>query len=464
MADQEETNSPQDAAAESTGDGAGRSQLERTLSLPHAAAIGMGTMVGAGIFVFPGMAAGKAGFAATFSFAIGAFVALLVALPCAELATAMPRSGGGYFFISRGLGARFGALVGISLWWGLIFASAFYLAGFGHYFADLLERTAGISPDHVVVFAAAAGVGLTAINVLGTEKSGQFQNIVVSVLLAILTIIIGYGLVQVAGPNEAFESPEQFAPFGALPVITTASLVFTSYLGFAQVANVAGEIKRPKRNLPTAMIGSVVVVALLYVGTITIATASFSPAELQSFGETAMVEVGDKLFGVPGVIAILGAGLLATLSSANASMLSSSRSIYALGRDDLLPKRASSVNKRFGTPHYSIIGAGIPIVGLTLLGEVEMLAEVASFLHLVMYGLLCVTVLWLRHDNPDWYQPTFRTPGHPVVPIVGALGSFAVIAFMNLTTILIGIGVLVAAAGWHFIYARDIELKGALND
>ena len=123
----------------------GEGELERTIGLVGGLAIGVGTMIGAGIFVFPGLAAENAGPAASLSFAIGAVVALLVALPASELATAMPRSGGGYFFISRGLGTGPGAIVGIGLWLGLVFAAAFYLVGLGSY-AGQVFLEAGITP------------------------------------------------------------------------------------------------------------------------------------------------------------------------------------------------------------------------------------------------------------------------------------------------------------------------------
>lgn len=439
---------------ESNSDG----QLERTLGLVGASTIGLGTMVGAGIFVFPGMAAGKAGMAATVSFALGALVALLVALPTAELATAMPRSGGGYFYISRGLGARIGALVGISLWWGLIFASAFYLVGFGHYFGDLVERIGWSHARGSTMLAVVAGVVLITINLVGTEKAGKFQNVIVGILLAVLCGFLGLGLLEITGGSPS--TSESFAPYGAVPVLTTSSLIFTSYLGFAQVANVAGEVKNPARNLPVAMIGSVVLVGILYMLTIIVATSVYPSETLGQFGETAMIEVAERVLGMPGAIAILGAGLLATLSSANASLLSSSRAVYALGRDALLPRKASSLNQRFGTPHFSILGAGIPIVGLAMLGKVEFLAEVASFLHLVMYAFICVTVIVLRREDPDWYQPTFRAPGRSVVPAIGAIGSLAVVAFMHIEAIIAGCVIAAASAAWYFFYANEVELKG----
>jgi APA family basic amino acid/polyamine antiporter len=123
-------------------------ELERSIGLKGGVAIGVGTMIGAGIFVFPGLAAGNAGPAAAGSFAIGAVIALLVALPASELATAMPKSGGGYYFISRALGALPGAVVGISIWLGLVFATAFYLVGFGNYAAALLLE-AGIPVGNI---------------------------------------------------------------------------------------------------------------------------------------------------------------------------------------------------------------------------------------------------------------------------------------------------------------------------
>jgi amino acid transporter len=104
----------------------------------------------------------------------------------------------------------------------------------------------------------------------------------------------------------------------------------------------------------------------------------------------------------------------------------------------------------------------VPVVVLVASGAVEILAEVASFLHLVMYGLMCIALLALRRDEPDWYDPAFRVPGYPVVPILGALASFALIGFMQLASQLIGLGLMVVAAGWYFYYARDVSLKGAL--
>ena len=438
-------------------------ELERTLGLSGGLAIGIGTMIGAGIFVFPGLAAGNAGPAASASFAIGAVVALLVALPASELATAMPKSGGGYYFISRGLGTLAGTVVGLSLWFGLVFATAFYLVGFGYYAVDTLaELGIAVGGGLVIPIAVLFGAGFTVLNVTGTENAAKLQNGIVALLLSILVVFLAYGGLDAAGVLGEPTAPEQFAPAGTLPIFTTAALVFTSYLGFAQVATVAGEMKDPGRNLPLAMVGSVLIVGVLYVVTIFVATSAFGSERLAELGETAMVEVGRHYLGAAGAFAIVFGGLLATMSSANASVLSTSRAIYAVSKDALLPREASRINLRYGTPHVALGLAGGPILVLTATGRVELLAEVASFLHLIMYGLICVALIALRRDEPDWYDPAFRVPGYPLVPALGAISSFALIAFMQPASQLVGVGIMIATAGWYVYYASDVELKGAL--
>ncbi|WP_347985139.1 APC family permease [Methanonatronarchaeum sp. AMET-Sl] len=440
-------------------------ELERTIGLMGGLTIGIGTMIGAGIFVFPGLAAGNAGPAAILSFIIGGLIALLVALPASELATAMPRSGGGYFFISRALGTKAGGMVGVSIWFGLIFATAFYLVGFGYYAIQVLyEAGLTIGFDPVVLLAVFFGVLLVLINISGTENTEKLQNSVVTLLIVILVVFLIYGSLDAVGVLGRETVPEEFAPFGIAPVFSTAALVFTSYLGFAQVATIAGDIEDPGRNLPLAMVGSVVVVTILYALTIFVATSAIDSVTLGGFGETAIVEVSRELLGVLGAITILVAGLLATISSANASILASSRALYSVSRDRLVPQKLSEINLKYGTPHIALISAGIFIVGLVLVGQVELLAEVASFLHLVMYGLICFSVIFFRRTSPDWYEPDFKTPGYPGLPIIGGISSFVLIAFMQPASRWIGIAILLIAGLWTVIYASDVELKGVLEE
>ncbi|WP_277542950.1 APC family permease [Haloarcula laminariae] len=442
-------------------------ELERTLGIVGGLAIGIGTMIGAGIFVFPGLAGAEVGTAATASFAVSGVVALLVALPTSELATAMPKSGGGYYFISRGLGTLAGTVVGLSLWLGLVFATAFYLVGLGFYALDALALVGigvGANPGGIVsALAVVAGIGFTVLNVTGTENAAKLQNGIVALLLSMLVAFLALGLFDVLGVTGAAPSGGTEADrWAALPILSTAALVFTSYLGFAQVATVAGEIKRPGRNLPLAMIGSVLIVTVMYVVTIFVATSVFDRTQLGTFGETAMVEIGRELLGLPGAFVIVVGGLLATMSSANASILSTSRAIYGVSKDALLPRWASRINLRYGTPHVALGMAGGPVIVLAATREVQLLAEVASFLHLIMYGLICVALVAIRRDEPEWYEPEFRVPGGPVIPVVGAVASFGLIAFMDPASIVVGGFVILATAGWYLYYARDVTLRGAL--
>lgn len=428
--------------------------LERTLGFLEAFTIGAGTMIGAGIFIFPGIAAGRAGAAATVSFGLGAVIAVLVALCVSELATAIPRSGATYYFVVEGVGEAVGAMVGIALWIGLVFASSFYLFGFGVYLQEAF-RQFGFGVDvHPTGVGIAAALVLTLVNVVGTEKAGELEDYLVFALLALLAVFLGYGISEALGIVGEPRVRREFAPHGVWPIFTTAALVFTAYLGFAGIANLAGEIQEPDKNLPRSMIGSVVLVGTLYVLTIFAATSVFDSARLAELGETALPRVGTEYFGGVGTAVVLVAGLLATASSANASLLGASRSVFALADDGIFPRAARRVNESFGTPHVSILATGLPIAVIIGFGHLKLLAEVASVLHLVLYGMICVAVYSLRERNPEWYDPGFELPGHPVVPVVGAAASFGLIFFMQWTSQLLGAALLVVAGIWYWTEHR----------
>jgi len=341
-------------------------------------------MIGAGIFVFPGLAGGEIGTAATASFAVGGVIALLVALPTSELATAMPRSGAATTSFREGSGRSPEPSSGCRCGSGWCSRRLSTSSGsgstrstrslrLGSRSASVRTRSSPSSPS--------SGVAFTVLNVTGTENAAKLQNGIVALLLSMLVVFLGFGLLEAFGVVAVDTPPGQAADvWEAVPILSVAALVFTSYLGFAQIATVAGEMKDPGRNLPLAMVGSVVIVTVLYVLTIFVATNIFTRDTLLAAGETAMVEVGRALLGPAGALVIIVGGLLATMSSANASILSTSRAIYGVSKDALLPRRASRINLRYGTPHVALGMAGGPIVVLAATGQVQLLAEVASFL------------------------------------------------------------------------------------
>lgn len=427
-------------------------ELARVLGLPAALAIGTGTMIGAGIFVFPGLAASQAGPAAILSFALGGLIALVVAANTAELATAMPASGGACHFVSRIFGRFPGFLVGIGQAAGLIFATAFYLVAFGRYLDDLLGDFGWGTGLPVVVLALGAGILLTLVNLFGTSDTGGLQNIVVGLLTVILIGLFGLGISRIAG--GASELPATFAPEGTLPILTTTALIFTSYLGFVQIATVAGEIRDPSRNLPRALMGSVLLVILLYILGVVVTTSLIRPSLLETLGETAMVEVGRKLLGVVGGWLVLSLGLLSTISSANASILASSRSLYALAIDGTLPEWIARVHKRFHTPHLALLAVGIPLLGLVFIQRLDLLAQAASVLHLMIYTLICACI-WRTRTHPQAdYSPEFRLPRGRVLAAGGVLATLALQAFMDPLALAIGAGVILASGAGYSLLLR----------
>lgn len=422
-------------------------------------AMGIGTMVGAGIFVFPGIAISYAGPAAMFSFTIAGLIALLVAFSAAELSTAMPKNGGAYYYVSRVLGLSFGVFVGLGQWFGLVFASAFYLVGFGRYAADLLSKFGLTLSDPDVLFATGTGLFLTILNIFGTAKVGKLQHLIVVSMTGILGLLFFYGLVEstsLFGESRSLSAP--LFSEGHWPVMTTVALIFTSFLGFVQITTIAGEIKQPHKNLPRALIGSVAIVGVLYVSAIYITSIYVPEDELYNLGENAIASVSEIIFGPIGGTMVLFAALLATFSSANASILSSSRAIYALDKDDIIPGMASKVNKTFGTPHFAILIAGLPISAITIYGGLEVLAEVASLLHLLFYGLICISLIILKTKRPKWYVPTYSIPGGVLIPTAGTLTTFGIIFFMRIESLIIGITIAVFSALWYFIYAKNKSL------
>lgn len=419
-----------------------------------ATSIGLGAMLGAGIFVFPGIAGGYTGMAATLSFFTGGVIALLVALCTAELATAMPQSGGGYFFISRTFGQFWGTLVGIAQWIGLIFASAFYLVSFGEYAISLLDE---IGVNHTAaawIFSLTFTFLLLIINIFGTKGVGRIQNIMVISLALILVMIFTYGLIDYLGLSENEIAADQFAPEGTLSIFTTTALIFTSYLGFVQIANIGGEIKKPNRNLPRSLIGSVLIAIALYIFVMFVCTSTFEHNELRKYGETATIEVARELVGNWGAGLTVFAGLLAALSSANASIISASRGVFALSKDNLIDHRASRVNKRFGTPHIAVLLVTLPIAILLLKKELEIFAEVASILHLIIYGGICLSVLKLNFDRPNWYIPTFRLRFVKSIAVMGALSCFGLVFFMQTASLLLSLFILALASLYFLLIVR----------
>ncbi|WP_435197068.1 amino acid permease [Natronomonas sp. EA1] len=440
-------------------------ELAKDLGPLAALTIGVGTMIGAGIFILPGAAVKQAGPLAVAAFVIGGGLALLTALSASELGTAMPKSGGAYYYVNHALGPLFGSIAGWSNWLGLAFASAFYMFGFGRYIEELLIGSFGMTltpiplgpvalpwAKLIALLGAALFIG---VNYVGAKETGRLQNVIVILLVAILAVFTAFGVANAdLSKLQPFVPPDK----GITPLLPVTGLIFVSYLGFVQITSVAEEIKDPGRNLPRAVVGSVLIVTVIY-ALVLLAVLAAVPNELVAGNDTAVVDVARMLIGPLGAAVMLFAALLATASSANASILASSRINFAMGRDELVSQELNDIHPRYGTPYRSIAITGGLILLFIALGSVELLATAGSVLHLVIYGLLNIALVVMRVADPDDYQPDYRVPLFPFVPVAGAIVSFALIAFFEPEVLLLTGGIIGFAAVWYLFYARDRTTK-----
>jgi amino acid transporter len=440
-------------------------ELAKDLGPLAALTIGVGTMIGAGIFVLPRTAISQAGSFAVVAFLLGGGIAILTAFSASELGTAMPKSGGAYYYVNHALGSMFGSVAGWANWLGLAFASAFYMVGFGQYIQQIFGLTGqlGVGPvavDPVKAIALVGAVFFVAINYVGAKETGRLQNVIVAVLVGILTVFTIYGALRA--------DPANLPPAAGFDdTMAVTGIVFVSYLGFVQITSVAEEIKNPGVNLPRAVIGSVVLVTVIYALVLVTMAAAVEQGFIQALPteRIAVVEVARLLLGPIGAIAMLLGGLLATASSANASILASSRINFAMGRDGIVSESLNEIHPRFATPYRAIAITGALIVVFIAAGTVETLAAMGSVLHLLIYALLNVALIVMREAKPADYDPDYTVPLYPVVPILGALTALGLIAFISPLVIGLSAVLVAGAIVWYFAYARTRTTKrGVLSD
>lgn len=449
-----------------TGAAVADEELAKDLGLLSAMTIGIGTMIGAGIFVLPGVAAQTSGPIVVVSFVAGGLIAMVNALSVSELGTAMPKAGGGYYYVNRALGPLFGSIAGLGDWMGLAFASAFYCIGFGQYLAELvgLPQVGFLSP--IQLGALAAGVVFVGVNYIGAKETGRIQTVIVLVLLAILGVFALVGWTAFDYATLAGEGG--LAPFGFGAILPGTALVFVSFLGYAKIATVAEELKNPGRNLPIAIIGSVALVTVAYAVIVTTMLGIVSWPELSQdapVAQAAEVAFPGGFAGIAATVMTLGA-LLATASSANASILASARINFAMGRERIVTNWLNEIHPRFATPYRSILVTGLVIVVfIAALGrDLAVLAKAASVLHLIVYALMNVALIVFRVSEAVEYDPDFRVPLYPVTPVVGAVLSLGLVAFMDTIEIALSGLFVVGAVGWYFVYARnEVEREGLLS-
>ncbi len=423
-------------------------ELATDVTLVGALAVGIGTMIGAGVFVLPSLVVREVGAVLVAAFLLAGVVAFLNGLVVSELGTALPAAGGNHRWVTKALGPLFGTVAGISDWLGLTVATAFYALGFGVYL-DLVVGLPTLASGPFTLSPAAfggvlAGLLFVGINYVGARVTGRLEAVFVGAILAVLLGLVGEG-VRTGAIGQLL--PE----LGATPIVTGAALVFVSYLGYAKIATFGEELVDPKRTLPRAVLGSVVVVTALYVTLMIVISGSVEYGALAD-GETAILSSASSIFGETGVSVLVAVGLVAMATSANLSVAASSRVAFGMGREGLIAGWFDSVHTRFSTPYRSLQVTGALVVVLVAAGDLLTLALVASALHLVGYTLLAASLVVFR--RVPGYEPGFRLPAYPVVALLAAGASAALVVAMGPRIVALTVAVAVASAVWYLIYGR----------
>jgi amino acid transporter/nucleotide-binding universal stress UspA family protein len=438
-------------------------RLAREMTLFDATLIGVGAMIGAGIFVLIGIAAGIAGPALIITFVLNGLVALLTAMAYAELGSCYHNAGGGYLWIKEGLPKAFGFLSGWMDWFGHSVACSLYALGFGAYFGFVLNEIGVSMPEWGFlspqkILAASAAIIFGYVNFRGASETGKIGNLVTMAKIIILMIFIGFGLELIFRQGNIQATFTPFFPNGFSGVFKAMGLTFIAFQGFEIIAQSSEEIKNPKRNIPLAIFFSLLIVIPIY---ILVAFVSIGTVEtpfgmtpwdvLAEQKEIALVGVA-KGFFVGGGILILVGGLMSTISALNATIYSSSRVAFAMGRDRYFPTFLSKIHWKNFTPHWSILFSMFIIVLMAISLPIEDVASAADIIFLLLF---------LMVNRPD-LDRGFKVPLFPYVSILAiALLLFLAVYMLKysllawiITIIWIAMGLLVYR---FYSYKREIK-------
>ena len=397
-------------------------KLERSLSLPYVIAISIGGMLGSGIFVLPGLASSITGPSVWLAYLLGAICVLPAALSKSELATAMPSSGGTYVYIERAFGPLFGTISGIGLWLSLLLKSSFALIGLSAYLSVLIKIDSAMAQLVAIGFL----ILILLLNIFGVKKVGKVQLLIVSVSL------IGLGALFVIGFPKT--NPDFLTPFmseGNAGLISAVAFVYISYSGVIKVAAIAGEIKNPSKNLPLAMILSLLSITAIYVFTAFILVGNISPeslgTDLKPIHTLAYI-LGGKYFGYTAAVV----GVLTLMSGANSGVLASSRFPFAMARDLLMPTVFSKIHSKYLTPVIAILFTGLLMALVILFLDVVKIAKLASAFMVMMFIAVNFCVIILRETSTQWYKPTYKSPLYPFLQVFGIISGFVLLMLLGL--------------------------------
>lgn len=428
---------------EQTSDAEARSGLKRGLGVFELTAMGMGVIIGAGIFVVIGPAARHAGGAIWLPFLLGAVAAACTGLSYAELSSAYPRASAAYEYTRRAFGVHMGFMVGwLVLIAYLVSASAVAL-GFAGYLRGFL-------PVELAILAAGLIIVCVLVLLVGVKESVWVG--------ATFTILSVAGLLVVVGVSVPFLGSVDYleAPHGLVGIFQATTLLFFAYLGFEQVANLGEEARNPSRSLPTAIILAVGITTVLYI-TVAVAAVSVVGWQALAASDGPLVDVAAEAGG-PGLRQFIAwVAIMTTGKTVLFLLLCGARIMYGMAAAGSLPRLFARVHRRSGVPWAATLTTGAVALGLAALGRLELAVQLTNFALLSAFVAVNAALIRLRLGKQD-HQPRFRAPltvGRvPVPAVVGGATALFMLANVGVTVLAAGM-VLALVGAVIYLFVRD---------
>jgi len=439
--------------------------LKKVLGPMDLILMGIGAIVGTGIFVLTGTGAVTAGPALTLSFIIAAIACGFAALCYAEFASSVPVAGSIYTYSYVTLGEIVAWMIGWDLLLEYGLATSTVAVGWSGYFQSLLKGIGIVLPEALrAAPGAIPGVNtlfnlpaflimlvLTFMLSLGVRESARVNNIMVLIKTGVVLLFIFVGVSYVKPENW-----QPFMPFGMGSVMSAAALVFFAFIGFDAVTSAAEEVKNPAKDLPIGIIGSLAICTILYVVVAAIMTGIVPYMNFKGVDHPVSLALQyagqDWVAGFVDLAAILGMSTVILVMA-----YGQTRILYAMSRDGLLPKKLSEVHPKYGTPYFATWMVGIIFGLIAAVVPLGVLAELVNIGTLAAFSLVSLAVIILRKKRPDLHR-AFRCPGVPVVPALAIIFCVALMSFLSWHTwvafaVWLALGLVV-----YFGYARQRSL------
>ncbi|TCO04978.1 APC family permease [Natronoflexus pectinivorans] len=410
-------------------------ELVRALTLKDAVGVGLGAIIGAGIFVVTGVAAGVSGAAFLVGLVVAGIIATFNGLSSAQLAAVYPQSGGTYEYGYRLLSPAMGFSAGWMFLLSKLSAAGVVAIGFGSYFYQLVPV---LSP---MFYSVSAVVLLTLANYFGIQKAGKLNLIIVSVTLLSLIYLFAGGITFVQKDNFV-----PFAPFGLPGVAESAALLFFAFTGYARIATLAEEVKEPEKTIPRAVIITIISAIILYAGISVVAVGVIGYENMA--GSSSPLQVVASNLSAPGINMVVTIGAsTAMLGVLLSQILGISRMLLAMGRRNDLPTFFEQIHSRYKVPHIGIIFTGFVILLLTWFGTFEFIVRSATFTILLYYSIANLSAI---------KQPKHEQLYGKAIPILGLIGCLAMSVALPLQVIISGIALLLVGFGVRWIIRRSL--------